>query len=51
MTHLTLIQAETEEAWYERDNLQTLKAKAAELEARIEVIEFKQTVFDPPQAA
>jgi hypothetical protein len=53
MTPLTLIQAQTEDAWHERDNLQTLKAKTTELEARIEIIEFRQTPagIDQPQAA
>ncbi|MEU6397855.1 hypothetical protein ABZ867_12845 [Streptomyces cinnamoneus] len=53
MTHLTLIQAEIDDAWYERKTLQQLKAEAAELVARVQVREFLQTsaAIDLPHAA
>ncbi|WP_327738429.1 hypothetical protein OG749_36205 [Streptomyces nojiriensis] len=53
MSHLTLIQAETEDAWHEHITLQDLKAQAAQLAARVQVREFLQTpaAIDLPMAA
>jgi hypothetical protein len=53
MTHLALIAAETDDAYYEHERLQRLKAEAAELAARVEVIEFRHTpaAIDQPLAA
>ena len=53
MTHLTLIQAEADDAWYEHATLQRLKEQAVAIEARIQVIEFRQTpaALDLPDAA
>ncbi|MCX5407485.1 hypothetical protein OHA37_26930 [Streptomyces sp. NBC_00335] len=46
MSHLTLIQAETEDAWYEHKTLQQLTAEAAQLVAVVQVHEFLQTSAD-----
>lgn len=53
MPHLTLIQAETEDAWHEHKTLQQLKTEAAQLVARVQVREFLQTpaAIDLPHAA
>lgn len=53
MTHLTLIQAEIDDAWYEHKTLLQLKAEVAQLAARVQVREFLQTpaAIDLPQAA
>lgn len=53
MSHLTLIQAESEDAWYEHKTLQQLKADVAQLVALVQVREFLRTpaAIDLPHAA
>jgi hypothetical protein len=53
MNDLTLLNAQTDDAWRDRETLDRLKAAAVDLEARIQVIEFRQTstAIDPPHAA
>lgn len=53
MNDLTLLDAQTDDAWRDRETLDRLKAAAVDLEARIQVIEFRQTpdAHDLPAAA